>query len=256
MSYRRYYITPTRLLRNPFLWRSIGLMTTLKPNQEIFLGEAAIRWLRHNWPTISAENTALCLERCEYHLELDWKVNISIAEKVLDLLMQSKNKDKRRIAIASKFTKEETITKFLEGEFTTLCAELKEAVPSATSWGRIPSAMQVDDYVLNLLSNPSFKMYQLEYVWRTVPTQIEVAHRILSRPSLKAIPDYILKVLLDSAGELESKYNYGLNLYHLMKEGLRRGMLTRTEPAVITVESQPRPTTFVRPIVVPDVVPV
>src|ERR1700674_5471536 len=115
MSYRRYYITPTRLTRNPYLWRSIKLMTTLKPDQEVHLPGDTVDWLTsgtpNNWTTLSTENAVMCIERAGYNLEYRWDSDVAAAEKILDQLLPGK---RREFALRNPLLREESMTLFIE----------------------------------------------------------------------------------------------------------------------------------------------
>jgi len=255
--YRRYFITPTRLAKNPFLYRSVGLLATLKPNQEIHLPEETQRWLKTgnppNWTVISPENVALCLKYADYHISFDWKSNIPVAEKVLDLALPITSKDKKNRILGNEFLREETLTNFLEKDLKDLAD--KVAVEKTQEYGYSDARSKLSDHVSYIAGNSSLKTYQLEIIWRTIPKQIDAARYVLGRVGWKIVPDYILNEMLDQVQVLEDSYNYGSNLYGLFKEAQRRGMFVRNTLHGVTVPSEPRPAVIAgRPIIVAPVV--
>lgn len=252
MPDRRFFVTPTRLTKNPFLWRSVGLMGTLKPGQEFFLSEATIRWLRGGqWALISPENAALCIELADYNMEYDWRANIPAAEKVLDLVLASKAKDKWKIPLSSPQLREESLTTFLEKTYTDSIITFEKArLLPHTGWSNIPEMMNISNWVNYLLANTSLKTYQLEYMWKVTPKNFELGKNLIARIPLDTVPDYMFRELLDNHVSFEDRYGYSnSNIYVLLKEGIRRGMLSRTEIYGTIVPPMARPTTFVKPAV-------
>lgn len=223
-------------------------MTTLKPNQEVHVPESTMYWLKHGtppyWTTLSPENVVLCIERYGYSAEPDWKADVTRAEKILDLLMDVK--DKRSISLTSSITREETITNFLEGEFKTLVEKVLQ--PGDGTWKGVPDWHSANNWARCILSRENLKRYQLEFLWNIYKGNTEIAKTILSSVDLEFIPDYILEKMLRNITSYTDMYSYDNRLYTLFIEGLRRGMISYTTPTMVTVTSESRPTTFSVPV--------
>lgn len=251
----RYYITPTRLTRNPVLWRSIKLMVTLKPDQEIFVPETTIDWLRsgspENWTIISPENAALCIERYDRrNLQYRWDNNPAATEKIFDILLQGDN-DNKAMVLGNHLIKEETLTLFIEKVLPSLvkASAINDKTVSIYSVTTLRS--RVENLIKCILRNTTCKTYQIELLWKLLHPEVNVAATIMECISkVDMVPDYILTDMIKSVSDPKYRLSYyGSNEVTYIKEGFRRHMIVQVTPTTIVVPSQPRPVSFVKPTV-------
>lgn len=255
---RSYYITPFRLTKNPFLWRSIGLMTSIKTDQKIVMPEATYRWLRSgtppNWATLSEENAMLCLKYGSY-LEYRWSECIPLAQKLLDKMLVDKDPNQRlsKIAMSCTFLKEETLTLFIENQFKEAAASVAVEPPPSTPWYSSPAHNNVINWSSWIASNPGLKTYQFEMMYKSLPPKVDPLKQFIGKVKLNTVPDYILKDLLDrSLGDKANLSEY--HHYPLLREALVRKLLVRVDPFTEVVLSQPRPLSFDKPVATTPVV--
>ncbi len=257
---RSYYITPFRLTKNPFLWRSIGLMTAIKTDQKILMPEPTYRWLRGgsppNWATLSLENATMCLKYGSY-LEYRWQENIPFAQQILDKILLDTAEGQRlpKMAMTSSHLREETLTLFIEKQFTEAAEKVKAELPATTPWYTSPEFNNVTNWSSWIASNSNLKTYQFEMMYKALPPKVDPLRQFVGKVKLGTIPDYILKDLLDRSLVDKSMSEY--HHYPLLREALNRKFLVRVDPFTEAVPSQARPMPFEKPMATePIVVPV
>jgi len=243
-----YFITVRRLQKNPFLWKSIRMLTQVNKDYTIHMPAATSSWLYSAWPTLTPGNGALCLEYLD-RSNFNFRANPVAASAVIKEYLNIGYKRKMAEVLRSEFISEEVLTIFIETTLTELIEKEKTLKELPYDYSRQRSS-DLSGYVL---VNKNIKMYQIEAVWNLYDKRRSDVIAQFSNVALDRLPDYIfLKLLRRATKEVDPYGDY--KLPRIYKEAFKRNMLV--EVAVPTVvASQPRPLTFEKPVVVPPEAP-
>lgn len=241
-----YYITPTRLTKNPHLWKTIGMMKTLNKDSVIECPVATDYWVKENWHTLTPGNLNLVFEYSE-RVYIHWAEHPETAAKSFDhLLKVSGVSNIVEVALSAQETPEESINEFI-----------KDRLPSLLD--RPPTYSYKDKTlggatcVSAILRNRSIKMYQIQNLWQVISSR-DKPHEILNmidHTPLSDLPDAILKKFLSFA--LKTGIEERVAFTRVISEAYKRKMVVVNPTPVeiipmaqapiaqlVAVEEQPR----------------
>jgi hypothetical protein len=187
------------------------------------------------------------MEYADGHLEYRWQDDPALSTKIMDVLMTKPKK--RDIALKNTYLKEESLVNFIDVTF-------KEAIEKdALEEKRNPSLRrysipQVHHWTTAIFRRADIKTYQIEDIYRLYKgsyPKLDAIHYLLADDAPHhLIPDYIFEKLLPHFYVENSDRRYGSGTVDaaVLREAMRRQMITPFAPVKVTVPPQQRPTTF------------
>lgn len=232
---KSYFITPTRLVANAHLWKTIGMMKTVA-NTNVVCPRQTDYWIHNSWHLISPGNLCLVLEYSG-RVKIRWDTNPDAAQKSMEFILENVSENYvLSTALESPHSPEKHITTFINTRLKEILEKEKAA----------HYANESTNCITSLVRNKRIRTYQLQRIWELIQEyRPGLVDTFISNVAIGKVPDAIIEQVLPSTlARPTSVYSYAdIGWEKVVKEAYRRGMVVPVKPPGITVPWEDVPVT-------------